>query len=197
MNIIENAFPEYSFKYFNDTIMGNSFKWNFLSGTSYDPEISESLNKNRTYCLTREITSDSDQDKKMFSNLRTAFINAIKHTQEKTIEPYTIRINAFLNVGDKVIHEPHVDFTTHHKTAIFYLNSSDDDATFIYNEKYDPKSNMHAKDYLSDVLKNKVTVAISIKPKQNSILFFDGLHYHSSSSPTSVMRRVAVVFNYR
>lgn len=176
--------------------MDVSFQWIFLPGTSYDPTVSSSHINYRNYCLTKRLTS-STQDQILFRNLQDIFFHSISSIENKQIEIKSIRINSFLNVGNKIIHDPHIDHTEYHKTAIFYLNSTQDESTIVYNERYDANCKMHPKEYLDNVLQNKMTIAKSIISKENSLFMFDGYNYHSSSTPTSVMRRVAIALNYK
>ena len=80
-------------------------------------------------------------------------------------------------------HDPHVDFEFEHKTSLFYVNNSDAPTVF-YNEKYPSKD-------------NKFTVKDVVYPKANTLITFDGLEYHSSSSPRNPGHRLVVTFNYR
>ena len=80
-------------------------------------------------------------------------------------------------------HDPHVDFEFKHKTSLFYVTNSDAPTVF-YNEKYPNKD-------------KKFTVKDIVYPEANSIITFNGLRYHSSSSPRKPGYRLVVTFNYR
>ena len=80
-------------------------------------------------------------------------------------------------------HDPHVDFKFDHKTSLYYANTSDA-PTVIYNEKY-------------PTIAEKYTVQETILPTENTLITFDGLQYHSSSSPRKPGYRFVVTFNYR
>jgi len=98
----------------------------------------------------------------------------------------TLRIKAnILNKTDKQnhIHPPHVDMTTPHMVLLYYVNDSDGD-TIIFHQK-------HSSDQ-DPVL----TVNRSISPKAGSAIMFDGLTYHSSSSPQYTEERIVININF-
>ena len=97
-----------------------------------------------------------------------------------------LRIKAnILNKTDKQnhIHPPHVDIAMPHMVLLYYVNDSDGD-TVIFYEK-------HSSDQ-DPVL----TVNRSISPKAGSAIMFDGLTYHSSSSPQYTEERIVININF-
>ena len=95
----------------------------------------------------------------------------------------------------RVINDPHVDFEKEHYTGLLYLNDSDGD-TFIYNQKYDPSTNLLMQEYFNTFLNGHLSVKETISPKQNRLVIFDGHYFHSSSTPTIVPARYVVNFNF-
>lgn len=93
------------------------------------------------------------------------------------------------------VHGPHVDLHMHHKTAMYYFNTTDGD-TFLYNEKYDPDLGLSSADYYTKVLKSKVTVKKRITPKANRFMCFDGTYFHSGSSPVEKQARYVMNVNF-
>ena len=96
-----------------------------------------------------------------------------------------LRIKAnILNKTDKQnhIHPPHVDMTIPHMVLLYYVNDSDGD-TVIFNEKYSAKS-------------SSLTVNRKISPKAGAAILFDGLTYHSSSSPQYAEERIVLNINF-
>ena len=97
-----------------------------------------------------------------------------------------LRIKAnILNKTDKQnhIHPPHVDIAIPHMVLLYYVNDSDGD-TIIFHQK-------HSSDQ-DPVL----TVNRSISPKAGSAIMFDGLTYHSSSSPKNAKERIVLNINF-
>ena len=98
----------------------------------------------------------------------------------------TLRIKTnILNKTDKQnhIHPPHVDMTIPHMVLLYYVNDSDGD-TIIFNEKY-------CYEEIPTLTVDKV-----ITPKAGSAIIFDGLTYHSSSSPKNTKERIVLNINW-
>jgi hypothetical protein len=75
-----------------------------------------------------------------------------------------------------------------------YINDSDGDTVF-YKEHYDPECGVSSKKYLESI-QEKLTVDTTIAPKANTLVIFDGLQYHQSSTPTTVPKRTTLNFNF-
>jgi len=98
----------------------------------------------------------------------------------------TLRIKAnILNKTDKQdhIHPPHIDMTAPHMVLLYYVNDSDGD-TIIFDQKYDG----------GEV--PMLTVNRTVKPRAGSAIVFDGLTYHSSSSPKDTEERIVLNINF-
>ena len=98
----------------------------------------------------------------------------------------TLRIKAnILNKTNKQdhIHPPHVDMNIPHMVLLYYVNDSDGD-TIIFNEKYCSEETP------------MLTVDKVITPRAGSAIIFDGLTYHSSSSPKNTKERIVLNINW-
>jgi len=105
-----------------------------------------------------------------------------------------IRMGLFTkNDAESPHHNPHVDFTEPHYTAVYYVNDSDGD-TFIFNETIDDVSQDQAPKH---VAQGKFTIAKRISPKKGKMICFDGRHYHASMHPTKSAVRIAITFNFK
>jgi hypothetical protein len=97
-----------------------------------------------------------------------------------------LRIKAnILNKTDKQnhIHPPHVDMNIPHMVLLYYVNDSDGD-TVIFDQVYHSEK------------KPELTVNRTISPKAGSAIMFDGLTYHSSSSPKNAKERIVLNINF-
>jgi len=83
---------------------------------------------------------------------------------------------------ENIINHPHVDSSIPHLVVLYYVNDSDGD-TIIYNEKE------HETDDLSNL-----TIKERVTPKKGRVAIFNGMYYHSSSSPTKD-KRCIINFN--
>jgi hypothetical protein len=133
------------------------------------------------------------------SHLGDMMLMASLSALDRANEPVNkiIRIRLGLHTVSPVsrLGSPHVDYNLPHKTALIYLTSSDGD-TLVYNQKYDPNSNTDTYQYFMETYQGRVSVAATSTPEENKMICFDGMHYHSSSSPTNSAKRVTININY-
>lgn len=101
--------------------------------------------------------------------------------QGKTLkELIRIRMGLITRTPHKIVHAPHKDGYVPHMTGLFYLTDADGE-TVVYNETEESK---------------EYTVKEKLTPKANTWHQFDGAHYHSSSAPMTVEKRITLTFNY-
>ena len=95
-----------------------------------------------------------------------------------------------VNKDRPIINNAHVDWNIPHVTQLYYLTDSIA-PTYLYFEKQDPN-----KDGYISPSHDDLTVMEVSEHKANSCIFFDGLHYHASSSPEPFDVRVNININY-
>jgi hypothetical protein len=92
---------------------------------------------------------------------------------------FRIRIGHITYVGDNSVeHAPHIDLVEPHRTLLFYFNDSSGVTRFYSKDKTDNK------------------ISLEVTPKANTAYDFDGLIYHSSSTPTTNNHRFVLNINY-
>lgn len=84
----------------------------------------------------------------------------------------------------EAIHYPHLDFYDNHYAMVYYVNDSDGD-TIIFNEKW----------YDGIPMPVNLTVKQRVSPKRGRLVIFDGLHFHTSQSPTNHSERIILNIN--
>ena len=89
--------------------------------------------------------------------------------------------------NETCFHYPHIDFYNTHHVVVYYVNDSDGD-TIIFNEKWNPS------DDNGGVV--PLTIKQRISPKRGRIVYFDGLHYHTSQNPINTSERVILNLNF-
>jgi hypothetical protein len=96
-----------------------------------------------------------------------------------------------------IVNDAHVDSPMQHMVGLLYINDSDGE-TILYNETIDRYKHIWSNDgdFYRKHLKGNLTEMTRISPKANRLVVFDGRHFHSSSTPTNVSRRVAFNFNF-
>jgi hypothetical protein len=104
-----------------------------------------------------------------------------------------IRVGLFTKtIADAKHHNPHVDYSEPHRTAVYYVNDCDGD-TFIFEETFDDVSVEDSGRYANA---NRFRTRRSIAPQRGKMICFDGRHYHASSYPTQASKRIAITYNF-
>jgi len=105
-----------------------------------------------------------------------------------------IRIRAGLSTRtpQTITHGPHVDWDDSHMSAIYYVNDSDGD-TIFYKEFRDETLSVNSREWSKG---RNFTIDNTVKPKADRIVIFDGLRYHSSSTPCNNDYRIIINYNW-
>jgi hypothetical protein len=190
MIVIEDAVPELVFKNLKDFCFSSDCPW-YYGGTAGIASLEPDNHYTWSHCAWSDFKSVS------FASglLHTGILSALSGHETRPFEIYRIRLGLIPKTQEPVVHTPHCDFKIQHMTGLIYLNDSDGPTVF-YNERYNPNYNKLPSYYYTEVLKENVTVQEKILPKQNRMVLFDGHQYHSSTSPVTVNRRIALNFNY-
>jgi len=190
MNVLENAVGKSIFGKITNAVFDQQFPW-YYGSTAYASEENNSLHD---YSYSHLVLSDGKAHNQVGEILAITLFNLSDVIQQDIKTILRIRIGSIPVTPEPIIHTPHVDLEFSHKTALLYLNDADGD-TIFYNLKYPWTEQLSTHDYY---LKNKKNVKIEevVKPEKNKFVWFDGFHYHSSTSPTKVDRRIVVNFNY-
>lgn len=193
MRVIENALPKSLFYYILHNVKREPYI--FVENTSFFGEDASSpLNSSWAQVLFDKyqggILSPS------FYNVQAALMVAFENCNEEIRDLIRVRVGLITAQPSTFTHLPHVDYDYPHKTCLLYLTDSDGDTT-IYDEKYDNNQVLSSYDFYTQHYKNgAMGVAFKSTPEANKMIIFDGLHYHCSSTPTSVAARIAININY-
>ena len=185
-----NIVPMALFNKVKEDVESEHFPWYYVPTTAYTGDLSESVstlhNGSFQHTVFNGVNNSDISDR-----LEDYLICALDACGLKLKKLYRIRVGMITVSNKNHVNPPHVDFPFPHKVGILYLTNSDGN-TFIYNEKYDPSSNMDILKYYQKKLNSTVTVMGSVKPKENKFVMFDGHHYHSSSTPVKTKRRITI-----
>ena len=127
--------------------------------------------------------------------MRNLALTALEKTGENIDKILRIRLGLHTIAPKSVVGGPHVDQESEHNTALIYLDNSDGN-TVIYDQIYDTKSGLNLYEYYQTKLKGMLTVNAEITPHANKMIWFNGLHYHSSSNPHIARTRRTININY-
>jgi hypothetical protein len=89
-------------------------------------------------------------------------------------------------------HNPHVDFSQPHKTAVYYVNDCDGDTVVFKETSSDVPIKMSGRHANED----KFRIGARVSPQKGKMICFDGRHYHASNYPTKTPKRIAITFNF-
>lgn len=115
-------------------------------------------------------------------------------------EIYRINANLLTPIGKQLILAPHIDNETPHTVALFYFSTEKEGVgeTYLYEEKYDSSKYDNGLEQLMVKYPNgeRLTVAEKIPCIENSVVYFDGLTYHSGSYPVNILKRLCINVNF-
>jgi hypothetical protein len=189
--IIDNALPSDVFKKLQDEILAFSFPWHY--GRRVSPEDGSDTNP---YMIGWVHTVfDLGLEPKYSQELYDTVSNALFATIDNIGEIGRIRLICNTKSEEALVTQPHVDFDYSHQTVLLYINDSDG-PTMLYNEKYHPALGIGSVEKYKNI-KHRLTVGATIEPKENRLVVFNGLHYHSGTLPVASARRVVMNVNYR
>jgi hypothetical protein len=175
--IIDRAAPQ--FEQLESHVMGVGFPWTYSRRTTKDGGDDNPYLNGWAHLVY-------DQGK-WYSAAHQSILGAVIDMMQACGEPMTevFRIRFVLNTitHEPYLNGPHVDFFWPHRTALLYLNDSDGD-TLIYDERWSEDGPAAS------------TVAQTVAPMANRLVCFDGLRFHTGTTPTRTARRVVLNINY-
>lgn len=189
--VIDNAFPADVFKKLQDEILAFSFPWHY--GRRVSPD--DGADKNPYMVGWVHTVADLGLETKYSQELYDEISNAVFATIDGIGEIGRIRLICNTTSEQAFVTHPHVDFDYAHQTALLYVNDSDG-PTVLYNEKYNPALGIGSQEKYKSI-KDRLTVGATIEPKENRLIVFNGLHYHSGTLPVTSARRVVMNINYK
>lgn len=190
MVIYEDILPKALLTKIQDVILHPGTPWNFNT-------ITHKSNTENLYGYSwGHVALDQNGAKTAAADvLHTAILIALEKASRPVKEIYRIRLGLLTVTHDRKINDPHIDMDIAHNTGLIYLNDADG-ATVLYENKYNLNSRLSGQQYYEKVIAEKLKIAHEIEPVANRMVIFDGLTYHSSSSPVTVPRRVVLNFNF-
>ena len=179
MRIIDSAVPD--FPALQELILAVGFPWYYARQTK--PAEGQPVNPflhGWVHMVFDNGVYYSEFADKIFAWVRPALVQA----GESVSMLHRIRIVLNVITDQPYLNGAHVDLPNYpHKTALIYMNDSDG-KTVIYNERWQPGYD------------GPFTVAQEIDAVANRMLIFDGMRYHSGTTPAKTPRRVILNVNY-
>jgi len=182
---------------------------------AYQDQLESELGSDRmTWTFHEEIARSTSKFKETFSGFsHSAYLISGDETEispmsslllpvlfvycEKANIPFNtllrIRVGLFTKNPTPVDHHnPHVDFSQPHHTAVYYVNDSDGD-TVVFNQTFNDVSVENSAAFASQ---DRFTIAGRVAPRKGTMMSFDGAHYHASMHPMKAAKRIAITFNF-
>lgn len=189
MLIQDNFLPINDFKKLQSFVLSNEFPWFYSDRVSLPPgdhQFNDTYSK-ETDGFYHMLYAQDEESYSMFAKDFEGFFNKLFEEfgySNKSILRARLGLKMpKANHTKENYNLPHIDYNFPHDTVIFYLNDSDGN-TRMFNEHE-----------LHSPMTNQYTVKDEIEPKENRILLFDGLQYHTASNPINTNRRVVLNIN--
>jgi len=192
--VIDDFLPKTYFEMLKKEVFSTRFTWNYRENITYkddskifvdwDNYFNSSINSE--FGFSHEIYYDGESLSHLNLFLSSFFASLLDVSKAKKI--LRSRVDMVTYSPEKYKHFPHVDFYFPHISSVFYLTDSDAE-TVIYDLKCD---SYH--DILGIDIKSLKEIT-KVKPKENRILFFDGLYLHTGHSPSQFKKRVLINTN--
>ena len=161
---------------------GEQIPWSFLKNITFEKKSSLPPKRGFVYTIFRKENTTN-----LYFYLLPFFEQITKKLKFNNVDLLRIRLG--LNIPNNIeqkIDTPHVDFNFEHFTMLYYVNDATG-PTNLYKEFFSLDNTQQ------DLTKLKISQ--QIEPKKGRILIFDGLQYHSSSTPDNDIRLV-LNFNF-
>jgi hypothetical protein len=192
MKIIDNCFNISTFEKLKAAVFDSSTPWHFTN-TTYNGSTPENLDYK--YSWVHTVSINEIPTSHLFNVIYPELVNLLVKNKVKFTKITRIRLGLITTTQSKIINDAHIDSNQNHNVGLIYLNTSDA-PTYIYKEKYDPVSELEVLQYIKNHYNNNLNIQYVSQCEENKAIFFNGMHYHSSSTPTDVPRRVVINFNY-
>ena len=195
ITVYENALPSNLYEEIKDIITNPLLGWRVTKNTAQidEPKEKYALNSygfamyplesvfdDKGYPTANYNTPNSD----FFNIFLPVYLCQLDKLGLKSSDYELIRMRVGLqtNQGKKIIHDPHVDYSSEHRTMLTYFTTEEGSGETLFYKGNSP---------------DNLEVYLANSPKENTMVDFDGSIYHSSSAPIKNVFRYALNINYR
>ena len=188
IKIIENLTTPGNNKRLHELLLDHP--WHHLKNTAYG----SFTNNHQLYEASwQQILYNKEPISDLFFLAESLLIAGLYNANLTCSELVRIRAGMMTRTPYTVVHDPHVDWESNHMTALYYVNDADGDTVF-YDQVWDEQSNIPSWEWAKT---QAFTVQKRICPKADSLVIFNGLQFHSSSTPTNTDHRIVLNFNWK
>lgn len=188
IQIIENLTTPGNNKRLHELLLDQS--WYYLKNTAYG----SFTNNDQSYESSwQNIIYNKEPTSELFYLAESLLISGLYKANLTCSELVRIRAGMMTMTPHTVVHDPHVDWESDHMTALYYVNNSDGD-TIFYDQVWDETLAIPSWEWAKN---QNFTIKQKICPKADSLVIFNGLQFHSSSTPTTTDHRIVLNFNWK
>ncbi len=179
-----NFLPKSEFETTFGTLRNSAtFPWYYSKNTAYDDLRPGENDFNLwDFSFSHNLYSDNQALSFIGQECEKLLKNICESCDLKLTEIIRIRAGLITRTPTQITHAAHVDYTYPHTTALYYVSTCDA-PTIVYNQEY-PNSVV-------------LTEMTRVSAEENKVVIFNGLQYHSSTSPTDVKQRIVINFNFK
>jgi hypothetical protein len=187
VDIIDDFMPvDYQQHLLAATVYNRDFPWHFLydmSGASRPTTVDGTAIAAHQHGFQHTIIDHNGSKDSPYEGLFMPLVSQIIEHYKTNIHLVRIKIGMVMPMAGGGVAYPHTDYSSEHKTLVYYVNDTDGDTVF-YNEWNDGTP------------REEFSVERTVHPKMGRAIVFDGLQYHSTSYPTKDVRAF-VNINYK
>jgi hypothetical protein len=197
MNIVRNFLPINYFNELKNSTLSPDFPWYYLPYTAFSED--EYIKYNGTFSNVLYTKFENGREEKNFIVNCNPVLEGLSSLVGYQINLLRIRFGLITTTPHKIIHRAHVDFPFPHRTAVMYLTNCNDAPTILYDAFYkqeaNPKNEPKVIIEMGKEVERKSRLEYS-ECVENNIVIFNGLQFHSSTSPVLEDRRIVINVNF-
>ena len=188
---IDNVLPQPLFEFVKEDIKHTA--WDYIE-TTVDGGKEDT--KSKDYSFAAAVFSDGEQlsyDSYLWVSVFYNLLDKFGFEYDDLVSLLRIRKGLIPNIGEEHVHGAHVDYDFKHYTILLYLDTVERGGeTILYKNKRSQKW----RDQFQQLESETLEVDQKAASIENSAILFDGLRFHSSSSPLDKNTRTAINFNF-
>lgn len=188
---IDNVLPQPFFDFIKEDIQNTP--WYHISVT-HNAEMEGTIEKD--YSFSSQVFEDDQHisyDAYLWVSVFYNLLDAFGFKYGDLVRLLRIRKGMLPNIGEEHVHGAHVDYDIRHYTILLYMDTIERGGeTILYKNIRNQKWREQSQQVDAEPLEVE-----QLSPSvENSAILFDGLRFHSSSSPLDKNTRTAINFNF-
>lgn len=193
MNIVDNFLPIDYYEELKSSFTNSKFPWYYLPYTASPTDKRKRFNGTFSNVLYNK-TSNGIINNSDLVNLKPIFEFLSKYVNCK-IDVLSARLGLITATPYRVTHSAHIDLPFPHKTAVIYFSRCSNAPTILYDAFYNGSDVQGPEEEICREVEAHASFVYS-ECIENNMLIFNGLQFHSSTSPVLEENRIALNINF-